>query len=63
MSACHWAAEETDYPREVIETAFAHVIQNRVLSAHGPVRAPASTDRRLGAYLNRERGHLVALRR
>ena len=25
-----WAAEETDHPREVIEAALAHVIQNKV---------------------------------
>ena len=25
-----WAAEETDHPREVIEAALAHVVQNKV---------------------------------
>ena len=25
-----WAAEETDHPREVIEPALAHVVQNKV---------------------------------
>ena len=29
-----WAAEETDHPREVIETALAHVVRNRVEAAY-----------------------------
>ena len=29
-----WAAEETDHPREVIEAAVAHVIQNKVEAAY-----------------------------
>ena len=29
-----WAAEETDHPREVIEAALAHVIQNKVEAAY-----------------------------
>ena len=29
-----WAAEETDYPREVGEAALAHVVQNKVEAAH-----------------------------
>ena len=29
-----WAAEETDHPREVIEAALAHVVQNRVETAY-----------------------------
>ena len=28
-----WAAEETDHPRQVIEAALAHVIQNKVEAA------------------------------
>ena len=28
-----WAAEETDHPREVIEAALVHVVQNRVEAA------------------------------
>ena len=28
-----WAAEETDHPREVIEAALAHVVQNKVEAA------------------------------
>ena len=45
-----WAAEETDHPREVIEAALAHVVQNKVeagLCPLGPVRAPASAHERL----------------
>ena len=29
-----WAAAETDHPREVIEAALAHVVQNRVEAAY-----------------------------
>ena len=29
-----WAAEETDHPREVIEAALAHVVQNKVDAAY-----------------------------
>ena len=29
-----WAAEETDHPREVIEAALAHVVQNKVEAAY-----------------------------
>ena len=29
-----WAGEETDHPREVIEAALAHVVQNRVEAAY-----------------------------
>ena len=29
-----WAAEETDHPREVIEAALAHVVQNKVEAAN-----------------------------
>ena len=28
-----WAAEETDHPREVVEAALAHAVQNRVEAA------------------------------
>ena len=35
-----WAAEETDHPREVIEAALAHVVQNKVEAAY------ARSDRR-----------------
>ena len=29
-----WAAEDTNYPREVIEAALAHVVQNKVEAAY-----------------------------
>ena len=29
-----WAAEDTDYPREVVEAALAHVVQNKVEAAY-----------------------------
>ena len=29
-----WAAEETEHPREVIEAALAHVLQNKVKAAY-----------------------------
>ena len=29
-----WAAEETNHPREVVEAALAHVIQNKVEAAY-----------------------------
>ena len=29
-----WAAEKTDHPREVIEGALAHVVQNKVEAAY-----------------------------
>ena len=41
-----WAAEETDHPREVVEAALAHVVQNKVEAA-----VPA--DGRLGGLLGR----------
>ena len=34
MKRKDWAAEETDHPREVIEAALAHVIQNKVEAAN-----------------------------
>ena len=45
------ATEETDHPREVIEAALAHVVQNKVEAAYArsdPVRAPAAAHGRLG---------------
>ena len=30
----HWASEMTDHPREVIEAALAHVVQNKVEAAY-----------------------------
>ena len=29
-----WAAEETDHPREVVEAALAHMVQNKVEAAY-----------------------------
>ena len=29
-----WATEETDHPREVVEAALAHVVQNKVEEAY-----------------------------
>ncbi len=31
-----WAAEETNHPREVVEAALAHIVQNEVEAAYGP---------------------------
>ena len=34
-SSCRdWAAEATDHPREVVEAALAHVVQNKVEAAY-----------------------------
>ena len=53
-----WAAKETDHPREVIEAALAHVIQNKVEAAYA--RSDLFERRRRlmndwAAYLDRER--------
>ena len=52
-----WAAEETDHPREVIEAALAHVVQNKVEAAYA--RSDRFERRRLmddlGVYLDRHR--------
>ena len=53
-----WAAEETDHPREVIEAALAHVVQNKVEAAYA--RSDLFERRRRlmddwAAYLNGER--------
>ena len=53
-----WAAEETDHPREVIEAALAHVIQNKVEAAYA--RSDLFERRRLlmddwAAYVGRQR--------
>ena len=50
-----WAAEKTDHPREVIEAALAHVVQNKVEAAYA--RSDLFERRRLlmddwAAYLN-----------
>ena len=53
-----WAAEETNHPREVVEAALAHVIQNKVEAAYA--RSDLFERRRRlmddwAAYLDRER--------
>ena len=54
-----WAGEETDHPREVIEAALAHVVQNRVEAAYA--RSDLFERRRIlmddwAAYINGEPG-------
>ena len=61
-----WAAEQTNHPREVIEAALAHVVQNRVEAAYA--RSDLFERRRLlmndwAADLGEERGQVVTLRR
>ena len=34
MTRNNWAAERTDHPREAIEAALAHVVQNKVEAAY-----------------------------
>ena len=58
-----WAAEETDHPREVIEAALAHVVQNKVEAAYA--RSDLFERRRRlmndwEAYLAGARGRVVA---
>ena len=52
-----WAAEETDHPREVVEAALAHMVQNPVEAAYA--RSDLFERRRLmddwAAYLTGER--------
>ena len=61
-----WAAEQTNHPREVIEAALAHVVQNQVEAAYA--RSDLFERRRVlmndwAAYLGDERGQVVTLRR
>ena len=61
-----WAAEETDHPREVIEAALAHVVQNKVEAAYA--RSDLFERRRRlmndwSAYLDAEHGQAVPLPR
>ena len=61
-----WAAEETDHPREVVEAALAHVVQNKVEAAHA--RSDLFQRRRhlmedWAAYLACERGQVIMQRR
>ena len=56
-----WAAEETDHPREVIEEALAHVVQNKVEAAYARsdlFERRAAADGRLGR-LPRWRGPVM----
>ena len=57
-----WAAEETNHPREVVEAALAHVVQNKGggrLRAVGPVRTAAAVDERLGVCHRDEVTHYI----
>ena len=61
-----WAGERTHYPREVVEAALAHVVQNKVEAAYA--RSDLFDRRRQlmddwAAYLSGERGHVVPLHR
>ena len=61
-----WAAEKTDHPREVIEAALAHVVQNKVEAAYA--RSDLFDRRRLlmddwSEYLAEECGQMVSRRR
>ena len=61
-----WAAERTNHPREVVEAALAHVVQNKVEAAYA--RSDLFERRRRlmddwAAYLDEERGQVVQLRR
>ena len=57
-----WAAEETDHPREVIEAALAHVVQNRVEAAYRRTDLFERRRRLMGdwaAYLSGEAGQVM----
>ena len=61
-----WAGERTHYPREVVEAALAHVVQNKVEAAYA--RSDLFERRRQlmddwAAYLSGARGHVVPLHR
>ena len=61
-----WAAERTNHPREVVEAALAHVVQNKVEAAYA--RSDLFERRRRlmddwAAYLDEERGQVVQQRR
>ena len=60
-----WAAEKTDHPREVIEAALAHVVQNKVEAAYA--RSDLFERRRRlmddwASYLERQPAKVVPLR-
>ena len=57
-------AEETDHPREVIEAALAHVVQNKVEAAYA--RSDLFERRRRlmddwAEYLSEARGRVISL--
>ena len=61
-----WASERTDHPREVIEAALAHVVQNKVEAAYA--RSDLFERRRRlmddwAAYLDRPRTKVVSIHR
>ena len=61
-----WAAERTNHPREVIEAALAHVVQNKVEAAYA--RSDLFERRRQlmddwSEYLAEERGQVLTLSR
>ena len=61
-----WAAEETNHPREVVEAALAHVVQNKVEAAYA--RSDLFERRRRlmddwAAYMAGERGQVIPLGR
>ena len=60
-----WVAEQTNHPREVIEAALPHVVQNQVEAAYA--RSDLFERRRVlmndWAYLGDERGQVLTLRR
>ena len=61
-----WAAAKTDHPREVIEAALAHVVENKVEAASA--RSDLFEHRRhlmndWAVYFNAERGQVIPRRR
>ena len=59
-----WAAERTRTPREVVEAALAHTVQNPTEAAYARsdlIRAPAPPDGRLGICHRGEISHFITL--
>ena len=61
-----WAGERTNHPREVVESALAHVVRNKVEAAYA--RSDLFERRRRlmddwAAYLAEERGQVISMRR
>ena len=59
-----WAAERTSTPREVVEAALAHTVQNPTEAAYArsdSLRASAPPDGRLGLCHRREITHSIAI--